>query len=185
MRTLSESLFFLTTQVALLALVLSPAFCGRELVRPASRLRGVVFAACAVVLATAAFINMRLATDSLARHIEAKRAAEGVSLSVAIEHGAPFVLRLDKEACLAFNFGSIACDADYRGELKAHTRLWMFTGPSGEGKDVITNGYPVPPSEKGVLSLWGVLLAYNDDGVVRYINSQGVGTIQLAPRDRI
>jgi hypothetical protein len=182
MRPLSESLFFLSTQVAVLALLLSPAFCGRGLVRPALQLTGVVFAACAVVLATAALINIRSATNALAQHIETKRAAEAVSLSAAIGGGAPFVLRLDKEACLAFNFGSIVCDADYQGELKTRTGRWMFTGPSVDSKNVVTAGYPLPASQKEMLSLWGALFSYNDDGIVRYTNSQGVGTIQLAPR---
>lgn len=168
MRDLVNSLFFILCQLALLGLVLSPLLLGR--LGQASRpMRLIYFGVPAAILLVTAIFNIVRAEFPGDRRI---------TLGTQVLAGKEVIIRFDPETCVLFDLGSIACGSDYRGRYDRGRNRWAVAGLNRNTGALVTavatNGEP----NVGILSLWGVLFRFEDDGTIVHLG-QGIGHLRM------
>jgi hypothetical protein len=174
-RDLVNSFIFILCHLALLGLVLSPLLLGRP--GQASRtgkIRSLYYGVPAAILLVTAIINIVKAEFPGDRRI---------TLSTQVLAGKEVVIRFDPETCALFELGSIACGSDYHGRYDRGRNRWTIAGldrnTGAATTGVATNG----ESSVGVLSLWGVLFHFEDDGTIVHLG-QGIGHLRIETNTR-
>jgi hypothetical protein len=173
MRDLITSVIFVLCQLFLLGLVLSPLLLsgGRQATRK-NGWRGILFAPLAAILLVTAAIDIFKAEYQ----VDYARISP---LHAEVFAGKEIVIRLYPETCAVFDFGSIACGADYHGRYERAKNRWIISGPDNKTGALITatstNGELMP----GGLSFWGVLSRFEADGTIFHLG-QGIGHLRLA-----
>lgn len=170
MRDLVKSLVFILCHLALLGLVLSPLLLWRPgQASRSGKMRSFYYGVPAAILLVTAIVNIVKAEFPADRRM---------TLSKQVLAGKDVIIRFDPETCVLFDLGSIACGSDYHGRYDRGRNRWTVAGLDKSTGAVITgvatNGEP----NVGVLSLWGVLFRFEDDGTIVHFG-QGVGHLRL------
>ena len=92
--------------------------------------------------------------------------------------GSPMIVRFDGDACVKFDFGSIACAMDYHAQFDGSKNRWTVTGYSKSDNKIITATADNADATPGALSIWGAIFRFDRDGTV-FRFDQKVGTIRL------
>lgn len=175
MRDLVKSLVFVLCQLALLGLVLSPPLLGRPgQTSRTGRMRFLYYGVPAAILLVTAIVNIFRAEFPGDRR---------VTLGTQVLAGKDVVIRFDPETCVLFDLGSIACGSDYHGRYDRGRNRWTVAGLNRSTGAVITEVATNGESSVGVLSLWGVLLRFEDDGTIVHLG-QGIGHLHIATDTR-
>jgi hypothetical protein len=94
-------------------------------------------------------------------------------------------IRLNLETCApdgVFAKTQFNCDFPYVGQRQPWINLWSFRGPKrGSTKAEINDGTNAPPDDVDAMSLWGIVLKFDDAGHLTY-NGEQIGTVQLTTR---
>lgn len=170
MRDFVISLVFIPCQLALLGLVLSPLLLGRPGQAPRTeKMRSLYYGLPAAILLITAIVNIIRAEFPGDRRM---------TLGMQVLAGKDVIIRFDPETCVLFDLGSIACGPDYHGRYDRGRNRWMVAGldkhTGAAIAGVATNG----ESSVGVLSLWGVLFHFEDDGTIVHLG-QGIGHLRM------
>lgn len=166
------SVVFIGCQLLLVAALFEVFFRSRP-GRPRFGAKQIGFAAVAAALVTTGLVDIAAAVSQ--RRADARRTA--ATLVGAVAQGRPVVVRFDRDACLRWNLGSIACRKDYHARYEAGTRRWIVTGYSRSSRAIIT---AAADNARGrdALSLWGALFRFDSGGVV-YRAGERAGTIRI------
>jgi hypothetical protein len=94
-------------------------------------------------------------------------------------------IHLNLETCApggVFAEKELNCDFPYVGQRQPWMNLWWFRGPKrGSTKAEINDAINAPPDDVDVMSLWGVILKFDDAGHLTYEGKE-IGTVQLTTR---
>jgi len=93
-------------------------------------------------------------------------------------------IHLNLETCApggVFAEMELNCDFPYVGQRQPRINLWWFRGPKRGSTQAEINDAINAPNEPGALSLWGVVVRFNDAGHLSY-NGTEIGTVQLTTR---
>jgi hypothetical protein len=168
-RDLVNSLIFILCQLLLLALVLSPLLLGRSGQAWRTRkMRSFCFGLPAAILLVSAIINI----------FKAELPGDRRTLGKQVLDGKEVVIRFDPETCVLFDLGAIACGSDYHGRYDRGRNRWTVAGLDRNSGAVITAFATNGESRSGSLSLWGVLLQFEDDGTIVHLG-QGIGHLRM------
>lgn len=139
---------------------------------------GVTILAAGIEIGRRNLLDGTMSSSAIPSSTETARASPR-ELTRGVMLGKPVVIRFDREACQAFDLGSIECGSDYQGAYDAATNRWTITGVAHYDGVVHTYDRTDGGTTPGSLNLWGMLSRFGDDGVIFYFG-EPVGTIRLA-----
>lgn len=97
--------------------------------------------------------------------------------------GDPLEIRLSPEACTGTLARTVlVCDGPYVGH-RYFKSFWEFTGPKRGFDTPQVNGDDHSPDKRGVLSLWGILLQFDDTGRLT-VGGKEVGAVKVTRQMR-
>ena len=104
-----------------------------------------------------------------------------LTLSEAAHRGLRLEIQLDPRSCDQM-YSELNCESPYIGNLVVGKNLWTFSGRKKDSSAVERNDANNAPHEMGILSLWGVLLRFDNEGRLSF-EGNPVGTVRLIRRD--
>jgi hypothetical protein len=103
--------------------------------------------------------------------------SDAPSLTQRLLAGAPAKLVFDEAACKRHNLGTLRCGSEYEARYDAPSNRWTVTGYSNDHRKIVTFSTGNAEPRPGLISVWGIINGYNDDGALFYFGDK-IGTIE-------